>query len=134
MNFADIESEHNYRWQITHSNSVILNETLVINTAARFPAINPFGMNPGAIKTDIMSGVLGQSSLPQRMQEILVGLLFQSAETYAEKVAPLLVYRALEDRSGSLFNRNVQPIEPNPWLKSDSHLGRVVEVAEALSA
>jgi hypothetical protein len=134
LNFADIESEQNYRWQIAHSNTVVLNEALVLDTAARFPGINTFGMNPGIIKTDIMSGVLGQSSLPQRIQKILVGLIFQSAETYAEKVVPLLVHRALEDRSGSLFNRNVQPIEPNPWLKSDSHLTRIVEVAEALSA
>jgi NAD(P)-dependent dehydrogenase (short-subunit alcohol dehydrogenase family) len=134
LNFADVESSQNYRWQTAHSNTVVFNEALVLDMASRFPDINIFGMNPGIIKTDIMSGVLGQSSLTQRIQQMLVGLLFQSAETYAEKVTPLLVDRALEDRSGSLFNRNAQPIEPNPWLEADDHLARVVEAAEALSA
>jgi len=38
-----------------------------------------------------MAGVLGQSSLTPRVQQTLIGLLFQSAETYAEKMLPLLV-------------------------------------------
>jgi len=133
LDFTDIESARNYRWQTAHSNTVVFNEALVFDAASRFPEINTFGMNPGVIKTNIMSGVLGQSSLAQRVQQALVGLLFQSAETYAEKVAPLVVHRALENRSGSLFNRHAQPIEPNSWLVDDDHCTRVVEAAEALS-
>lgn len=134
LDLTDIESTRNYRWQTAHSNTVVFNEALVLDTVARFPEINAFGMNPGVIKTNIMAGVLGQSSLVLRVQQTLIGLLFQSAETYAEKVVPLVVHPALEDRSGSLFNRHAQPIEPNPWLVADDHCARVVEAAEALSA
>jgi NAD(P)-dependent dehydrogenase (short-subunit alcohol dehydrogenase family) len=134
LDFSDIQSSRHYRWQTAHSNTVVFNEALVRDTASRFPEINAFGMNPGIIKTNIMSGVLGQSSMPQRIQQTLTGLLFQSAETYAEKVTPLVVHRALEDSSGSLFDRHAQPIEPNPWLVEDDHFARIVEAAEALSA
>jgi NAD(P)-dependent dehydrogenase (short-subunit alcohol dehydrogenase family) len=134
LDLTDIESTRNYRWQTAHSNTVVFNEALVRDTVVRFPEINVFGMNPGVIKTNIMAGVLGQASLRLRVQQTLVGLLFQSAETYAEKVVPLVVHPALEDRSGSLFNRHAQPIEPNPWLVADDHCSRVVEAAEALSA
>ena len=60
--------------------------------------------------------------------------LSQGAETYAEKLVPLLVHPALQHRSGALFNRHAQPIEPNPWLVADDHCARVVEAAYALSA
>lgn len=134
LDFTDIESVRDYRWTTAHSNTVVFNEALVSDTASRLPELNSFGMNPGVIKTNIMSGVLGQSSLTQRVQKTLVGLFFQSAETYAEKVTPLLVHRALEDRPGSLFNRNAQPIEPNPWLVAGDHCARVVDAAESLLA
>ena len=133
LDFADIESTHKYRWQTAHSNTVVINEALVRNTAARFPHVNVFGMNPGVIKTNIMAGVLGPSSLALRVQQTLISFLFQSAETYAEKVVPLLVHPALEDRSGALFNRHAQPIESNPWLIADDHCAQVVAAAEALS-
>lgn len=112
----------------------MFNEALVRETAARVPDINVFGMNPGIIKTNIMAGVLGQSSVALRAQQTLMGLLFQSAETYAEKVAPLIIHPALEDRSGALFNWHAQPIEPNPWLVAGDHCDRVVASAEVLSA
>jgi len=91
LDHTDIESIHNYRWQTAHSNTVVFNEALVRDTAAPLPEINVFGMNPGVIKTNIMAGVLGQSSLTPRVQQTVIGLLFQSAETYAEKMLPLLV-------------------------------------------
>ena len=134
LDLTDIQSTRNYRWQTAHSNTVVFNEALVHHAAARFPDVNVFGMNPGIIKTNIMAGVLGQATLKLRAQQILIGLLFQSAEAYAEKVVPLVVHPALEDRSGALFNRHAQPIEPNPWLISDDHRDRVVAAAESLSA
>jgi len=134
LDLADIQSTRSYRWQTAHSNTVVFNEALVYHAAARFPEINVFGMNPGIIKTNIMAGALGQATLKLRAQQTLIGLLFQSAEAYAEKVVPLAVHPALEGRSGALFNRHAQPIQPNPWLKSDDHLDHVVAAAESLSA
>lgn len=134
LDLTDIESNRNYRWQTAHSNTVVFNEALVRDAATQFPQINVFGMNPGFINTNIMAGVLGQASLGLRIQQILTGLLSQSAETYAEKVLPLLIHPALEDRSGALFNQHAQPIEANPWLVAEDHCAKVVEAAQALSA
>jgi len=133
MDLSDVESKRNYTWKTAHSNTVVFNETLVKDAAARFPGINVFGMNPGIIKSDIMTGVLGQSSWKLRVQRTLVGLLFQSAETYAEKVVPLVVHPSLEGRTGALFNRHAQPIQPNPWLLADKNFAGVVAAAEGLS-
>jgi NAD(P)-dependent dehydrogenase (short-subunit alcohol dehydrogenase family) len=134
LDFTNIDSSRDYRWQTAHSNTVVFNEALVHDTAARFPDVSVFGMNPGIISTNIMSGVLGQSSMKLRAQQALIGLLFQSPDTYAKKVIPLLVHPELEDRSGSLFNRNAQPIEPNPWLLANDNLERVVQAAQTMSA
>lgn len=134
LDFTNIDSSRNYRWQTAHGNTVVFNEALVHDTATRFPDVSVFGMNPGIIRTNIMSGVLGQSSMKLRAQQALIGLLFQSPDTYAKKVIPLLVHPALEDRSGSLFNRNAQPIEPNPWLLANDNLEQVVRTAETISA
>lgn len=134
LDFTDVQSTRDYRWQTAHSNTVVFNEALVRETAARFPEINVFGMNPGIIKTNIMAGVLGGSSVALRAQKTLIGLLFQSAETYAEKVVPLIIHPALDNRSGGLFNRHAQPIEPNPWLVAGDHNARVVETADALAS
>lgn len=132
LDLSDVESARDYRWQTAHSNTVIFNEALVRVAASRLPQIDAFGMNPGIIKTNILSGVFGESSWKLRIQKTLVGLLFQDAETYAAKIAPLLVHPELEDRSGTLFNRNARPIESNPWLIADTHCARVEEAAEAL--
>ncbi|XAS64310.1 hypothetical protein ACOM2C_13770 [Pseudarthrobacter sp. So.54] len=134
LDLTDIQSIRNYRWQTAHGNTVVFNEALVHHAAARFPDINVFGMNPGIIKTNIMAGVLGQATLKLRAQQTLIGLVFQSAEAYAEKMVPLVAHPALEDRSGALFNRHAQPIEPNPWLIADDHRDQVVEAAETMSA
>ena len=70
LDLTDIESTRSYRWQTAHSNTVVFNEALVRDTLARFPEINVFGMNPGVIKTNIMAGVLGQSSFNRHAQPI----------------------------------------------------------------
>lgn len=133
MDLADVESTRNYRWQTARSKTVVFHEALVRDSVTRFPENNVFGMNPGVIKTNVMAGALGQAFFGLRVQQTLVGSLVQSAETYAEKVVPLVVHPAMQDRSGSLFNRHAQLIEPNPWLVADDHCTRGAEAAEALS-
>jgi len=134
LDFTDVQSARNYRWSTAHGNTVVINEALVRDTVTKFPEVDVFGMNPGIIKTNIMAGVLGQSSLVLRVQQALVGLLFQSAETYAKKIAPLVVHPELEHRSGALFNRHAKPIEPNPWLLAADNSARVAAAADALVA
>jgi NAD(P)-dependent dehydrogenase (short-subunit alcohol dehydrogenase family) len=132
LDFSDIQSARSYRWQTAHSNTVVLNEALVRYAAGKFPELNVFGMNPGIIKTNIMAGLLGQASLRLRVQRVITGLLFQSAETYAGNVLPLAVHPALENRSGALFSLHGKPIEPNPWLVADDNCARVIAAADAL--
>lgn len=132
VDLADVQSKTHYRWQTAHGNTVVFNEALVHDVAAKLPEVNIFGMNPGIIKTNIMAGVLGGSSLSLRLQQAVVGLLFQSAETYAKAILPLLVHPELERRSGALFNRHAKPILPNPWLVKEANCDKVVAAADAI--
>ena len=81
----DFNSEKNYRWPVAHSNTVVVNESLVIDSAERFPLINFYGMNPGIINSNIMSGVFGDNSILLKIQQAVIGVIFQSAEQYAKK-------------------------------------------------
>ena len=134
LDFTDVQSAKSYRWTTAHGNTVIFNEALVRDTATKFPEVDVFGMNPGIIKTNIMAGVLGGGSLRLRLQQSVVGMLFQSAETYAQKILPLVVRPDLEGRSGALFNRHAKPILSNPWLGTNSNCDKVVEAAETIVA
>ncbi|WP_130175901.1 SDR family NAD(P)-dependent oxidoreductase [Cryobacterium sp. SO1] len=134
LDFTDVQSARDYSWQTAHGNTVVFNEVLVSHAAARYGEVAMFGLNPGIIKTNIMSGVLGERTWKLRAQRALIGALFQSADAYAGKVLPLLVHPTLEERSGALFNRHAQPIEGNPWLSLEDHRARVVEIARTLTA
>ncbi len=59
----DFNSEKNYRWAIAYSNTLVGNESLVLDSAERFPSINFYGMNPGIISSNIMAGVPGEKSI-----------------------------------------------------------------------
>ena len=128
----DFNSQSNYVWKTAHSNGVVVNEVLVLDGATRYRALNIYGMNPGIISTNIMAGILGEGSFSLKARQALMGLLFQSAEEYAEKVLPLLVSPDIEQHSGAMFNRHAEPIHANPFLLQDSYLQRVVEESDRL--
>ena len=54
----DFNSEKNYRWSVAHSNTVVVNESLVIDSAERFPLVNFYGMNPLSIRPPTVQLVL----------------------------------------------------------------------------
>lgn len=128
----DFNSEKNYRWSVAHSNTVVVNECLVIDSAERFPLVNFYGMNPGIIKSNIMSGVLGDNPVLLKIQQTVMGILFQSAEQYAKKITPLLVSPDIEHDSGVMFGRHGDPIFSNPVLSDKSYVRQVIAASEKL--
>ena len=97
----DLNAEKSYsRWAV-HMNTVAGNEMLVLDAAKRYPNASFFGLNPGLIKTDIRSNFLGANTLRYRFIEWMIGLMAPSAETYAERLTPLLVSADLEGHSGA---------------------------------
>jgi len=129
----DFNSEGRYHWQTAHMNTVVGNEALVLDCADRYPSVNFYGLNPGLIKSNILAGVLGEGTLAQKLQQMIIGFLFQSAEEYAEKILPLLVSTDIENRSGAMFGRNGDPIHANPSLLQKSYLMKVVQESEKLA-
>ena len=57
-----------------HSNTVVGNEALVLDAAARYPAANAFGLNPGLIESNIRAAVLGDRTILQTIMEAFIGL------------------------------------------------------------
>ena len=129
----DFNSESRYVWHTAHSNGVVVNEALVLDSAVRYPTLNFYGMNPGIISSNIMAGILGEGTFRLKVQQTIMGLLFQGAEEYAGKVLPLLVSPDIEHHSGAMFNRHGDPIHANPSLLQKPYLQRVVEESEKLA-
>ncbi|MBN2318968.1 MAG: SDR family NAD(P)-dependent oxidoreductase [Acidobacteria bacterium] len=132
-NLNDFNSEDRYSFLTAHSNTVIGNEALVLDGAVRYPKVNFYGLNPGIIKSGIITGILGERSLIFRLQQILVGALFQSADEYAERILPLLVSPDIEGHSGAMFGRYGDPIHASASLLQKPCLQRVVEESEKLA-
>lgn len=130
---ADLNAERSYRAFPAHMNTVAGNEILVLDGARRYPQLNLFGLNPGLIKTNIRDNFLGQGSLKSRIMETVIGLLMPTVETYARRIAPLLVSPDLEAHSGALFDRKGNPILPSAGM-SEAHMQAFVAASEALLA
>lgn len=129
----DFNSERTYSWNAAHLNTVVGNEALVLDCAERYPSVNFYGLNPGIMKSNIMSGVLGEGTVALKLQQTIIGLLFQSVEQYAEKILPLLVSPDIEAYSGSMFGRHSDPIRSNAALSDKSYLMKVTHESEKLA-
>jgi len=127
----DLNSEKSYASMAAHSNTIAGNEILVLDSAWRYPNASFFGLNPGGIKSNIRSNWLGANSLKHRFFESMMGLVAQSAETYAERLAPLLVSPDLEGHSGAMFDRKGFAIFPSPKL-TDRYTQEFIAASEAL--
>ena len=127
----DFNSEKSYNWYAAHMNGVVGNEALVLDSAVRYPSVNFYGLNPGIIKSNIMSVLLGDG-LIKRVNQSFTGLLFQSAEKYAENLLPLLVSPDIESNSGFMFGRYGDPIYPNPKLMDNTYLKKIIDESEKL--
>jgi hypothetical protein len=110
---GDLNAEKSYSAMTVHMNTVAGNEMLVIDAAKRYPNATFFGLNPRMIKTSIRSNFLGEGSLKHRLSESLIGLVTPSADTYAQRIAPLLVSPDLEGHSGAMFDRKGRAVLPH---------------------
>ncbi|AMK79126.1 MULTISPECIES: SDR family NAD(P)-dependent oxidoreductase [Methylomonas] len=128
---GDLNAEKSYKSMPQHMNTVAGNEILVLDAAKRYPQINVFGLNPGLIKTNIRSNLLGQDSLRFRLLERIIGLMTKSAEVYAEQIAPLLVTSDIEKHSGAMFDSKGQAILPSEGL-TDSHIKKFIAASALL--
>ena len=130
----DLNAEKKYDAMPQHMNTVAGNEALVLDAAARYPNVGFFGLNPGLIKTNIRSNMLGgEGSLKHRFVEFFIGLLMISAEKYAERVTPLLVSPDLEGRSPAMFNQKALAILASKVM-TPSHVADTIAASDALLA
>ncbi len=129
----DFNSEHAYSLMTAHSNTVVGNEALVLYAAARYPALNAYGLNPGLVKSNIRAGILGDRTILQKIMEAFIGLMFPSAEKYAARITPLLVADELEDHSGAMFNSRGEAIEASRAMKDPAFVTRVIDATEELA-
>ncbi|CAR25448.1 KLTH0G19756p [Lachancea thermotolerans CBS 6340] len=102
----DLNSTGKYNGMKTHMSTVAGNETLVFDTARRYPGVGVYGLNPGLIKTTIRDNFLGAGSFKSWVIEGIIGFLFQSSENYASKIAPMMVATELDNQSPAFFDSN----------------------------
>jgi NAD(P)-dependent dehydrogenase (short-subunit alcohol dehydrogenase family) len=127
----DLNSEENYRPLMAHGNTVAGNEILVLAARDRFPGPAFFGLAPGLIKTGIRANYLGEGSLTQKLAETAIGILAQSAETYAKRIVPILFAPELDGSTGLIFGSKGQPILPTRGLHKP-YINRYMSASEAL--
>lgn len=84
VNIDDFNSEKSYDWKQAHYNTVVANEALVLDSVERFTNVNFFGLNPGLIKSQILTNLIGEG-LFFRFQQMMLGWFFQSDAEYAQK-------------------------------------------------
>ncbi len=130
----DLNAEKSYSRWAAHMNTVAGNETLVLDAAKRYPNASFFGLNPGVVRTNIRSNLLGADTLLYRIIEWMIGLMSPSAESYAKRLAPLLVSPDLEGHSGAMFDRKGFAILPTPKLTDSSYAIDFMAASEALVA
>lgn len=127
----DLNAERAYSAMSVHMNTVAGNEMLVLDGARSYPHFKVFGLNPGLIKTDIRSNFLGGNKLLFALLEGLIGLFTPTVETYAKRVAPLLLAPELEILNGRLFNSKAEPILPSPGF-TPGHVAAFLADSQAL--
>lgn len=128
---ADLNSEESYKALAAHANTIAGNEILILGAEKRFPGPAFFGLAPGLIRTGIRSNFLGEGSIKHRLFETVIGLLSLSAETYAERIVPLLFAPELEDRTAVMFNNKAQPILPTQGIDA-THIDKFLTASEIL--
>jgi NAD(P)-dependent dehydrogenase (short-subunit alcohol dehydrogenase family) len=129
----DLNAEKSYSAFPVHMNTVAGNEALVFDAVKRYPGVNVFGLNPGLHKTEIRKNWSGDT-LKSSLMEWVIGLLTVSPETYAERIAPLLVSPDLETHNGAMFDQKGNPILPSPKLMDVPYVNAFIANSEALLA
>ncbi|MGW1711877.1 SDR family NAD(P)-dependent oxidoreductase [Streptomyces sp. NPDC002156] len=131
-NVHDLNAEKTYGAMSTHMNTIAGNEMLVHDAAEHYPHLNAYGLNPGLVKSSIRSNLMGgENSLRYRLSESLVGLFMPSAETYAERMAPLFVSPDLEGHNAVMFDHKGNAFLPSPKFTND-HINAFMTASGAL--
>lgn len=128
----DLNAERGYKAMPQHMNTVAGNEMLVLDSAARYPDVDSFGLNPGLVKTNIRSNFLGHSKYFGLLEGI-IGALNPTPEQYAARMVPLLVTPDIEGRSGAIFDRKGDAILPSAKLTPE-YIDRFLAASAALLA
>ncbi|MBL7260518.1 SDR family NAD(P)-dependent oxidoreductase [Paractinoplanes lichenicola] len=131
--YDDLNAEKSYKSMDVHMNTVAGNEILVLDAAQRYPGIDTFGLHPGVVKSDIRANLMGKGSFKHRAMETVIGLVTSSAETYARRIAPLLVSPDLTDHSGAMFNNKGRAIQPTDGM-NPQHVAGFLRASEQLVA
>ncbi len=129
---GDLNAEKTYGAMWVHMNTVVGNECLVHDATRRYPKVNTYGLNPGLIKTNIRDNFLGQGSLRSRIAESMISWFTPTPETYADRIAPLLVSPDLEPHRGAMFDQKASAILPTPKLTDRAHVDRFLRESEEI--
>jgi NAD(P)-dependent dehydrogenase (short-subunit alcohol dehydrogenase family) len=130
-NPENLNAKGPYRAMRVHVNTVAANEALVLAGADQLPGPAYFGLNPGLIRTDIRSNILGEGSIIHRLTEAVIGAVTQSPQTYATRIVPLLFAQELDGRNGVMFNNKARPILPSRGFDL-ARANRFITASEAL--
>jgi len=131
-NIEDLNSERTFSPMPAHMNTVAGNEALVLYGARQYPDINFYGLNPGLIKSNIRSNMSGgQDSIRHRITEGIIGILTISADTYAQRIVPLLFSTDIESASGAFFNQKAIAILPSE-IMTPSYVHEFMEASDKL--
>jgi len=128
----DLNAERGYKAMAQHMNTVAGNEVLVLDAVKRYPRIDSFGLNPGFVKTNIRSNLLGNKWF-FGLLESLIGIFNPTPEQYAARMVPLLVTPDIEGRSGTMFDKNGRAILPSAGL-TEAHIQKFLAASEAMVA
>ncbi len=131
-NIEDLNSEKSYSSIPAHKNTVAGNEALVLYGTQQYPNIKFYGLNPGLVKSNIRSNVLGgQGSIRQRIVEWFIGILMDSVDNYARRIVPLLFSGDIESASGVFFNRKAIAILPSEVMTL-TYVNEFIKASEKL--
>lgn len=128
----DLNADRGYKALPQHMNTVAGNEILVLDAVKRYPHLDAFGLNPGLVKTNIRSNLLGSGWL-FGLIEGLIGMFNPTPEQYAARMVPLLVTPDINRKSGAMFDKKGRAILPSAGL-TEAHVARFLAASEALVA
>jgi hypothetical protein len=87
---TDHNAGRSYQSMPVHMNTVAGNEILVIDSAKRYPNAEFFGLNPGLVRTNIRSNILGAGTFRFRAIAPSSGLTDEHRRTYLQASERLL--------------------------------------------
>jgi NAD(P)-dependent dehydrogenase (short-subunit alcohol dehydrogenase family) len=128
----DLNSERSYGRMSAHMNTVAGNEALALDAAVRYPNVDVFGLNPGFVSTGIRSNLFGGKTWLYHLIEGPTSLLVNTADQYAERIAPLFLAPGLTGRSGAMFDDKARRVLPSRWLDS-ANTARLISASERLA-